>query len=135
MRLKPFSAYALLLPPSVISRLQAIAALLSVASKHQFDLEGSQDLEAKRQRVETLGKSIEREKGERDDAQVDEAAARANVDKYEQLLKENEDSEKAQKGVEKLVALKMRLALLLLLGETAFLNSSAIINTALLSID
>lgn len=69
--------------------------------KHQFDLKGSQDLEAKRQRIETLGKIIEREKGERDDAQADEAAARANVDKYEQLLKENEDSEKAQKGVEK----------------------------------
>lgn len=67
----------------------------------QFDLAGNQDLEAKRKKIDTLGKTIERCKGEKQDADADEAAARANVKKWEDLLKENEASEQAQKDVEK----------------------------------
>lgn len=67
----------------------------------QFDLAGNQDLEAKRRRIDTLGKSIERFKEDKLDAEADEDAAKTNVEKYKTLLKENEASEKAQRDVER----------------------------------
>lgn len=67
----------------------------------QFDLAGNQDLEAKRRRIDTLGKSIERFKEDKLDAEADESAAKTNVEKYKTLLKENEASEKAQRDVER----------------------------------
>lgn len=88
---------------SALGHLKASGNRLSVDRwfNRQFDFAGNQDLEAKSKRVDTLGKTIERCKGEKQDAEDDEAAASANVKKWEDLLKENEASEQAQRNVER----------------------------------
>lgn len=88
---------------SALGHLKASGNRLSVERwfNRQFDLAGNQDLEVKSRRIDTLGKSIERYKTDKQEAEDDEAAARSNVKKYEDLLKENQASEQAQKNVEK----------------------------------
>lgn len=69
--------------------------------KKQFDVAGNQDLEAKSQRIQVLESRIERLKGEKEDAEADERAAKDNVAKYNELLAENAESEQAAKAVER----------------------------------
>lgn len=69
--------------------------------RSQFDTEGNQDLEKKRQRIGLLEKRIVSLQEDMEDAEADEGAARANVAQYEQLLQENSESEKAQRDVKR----------------------------------
>ncbi len=88
---------------SALEHLKAPGNRLSVERwfQRQIDVAGNADLEEKKKRIETLGKSIDRETEEKEIAELDEATAMENVAKAEQLLRENEASEEAQKAVEK----------------------------------
>lgn len=88
---------------SALSHLKAPGNRLSVEKwfQRQIDVAGNADLEEKKRRIETLGKTIDRETDEKEVAELDEATAMENVAKAEQLLRENSESEEAQKAVEK----------------------------------
>lgn len=68
---------------------------------NQFDTAGNQDLEAKKRRIETLESKIQRLTAAMEEASDDEAAAKDNVERYQQLLRENQASEDAQKAVDR----------------------------------
>lgn len=88
---------------SALGHLKSTGPKLSVERwfRKQFDLAGDQDLEAKSRRIETLEKTIARNQEDLENAQADEEAAKENVAKWQQLLRENAESEQAQKDVEK----------------------------------
>ena len=69
--------------------------------KRQFDTDGNQDLEAKKQRIDSLEKRIEKCKDELLDAENDEKAAKQNVAKYQALLAQNSESQKAVNDVKR----------------------------------
>lgn len=71
----------------------------------QLDVAGNADLEAKKKRIDTLGKTIERVGEELELAEDDEELAKQNVAECQRLLRENAESEKAQKDVERASAL------------------------------
>ena len=73
---------------------------------NQLDLAGDENLEKMRKRIDTLTKSVDRCKSDKQEAEDDKAAALDNVKKYEELLKENEESETAQLNVEKALKAK-----------------------------
>lgn len=88
---------------SALEHLKAPGNRVSVERwfSHQIDVDGNADLEEKKRRIDTLAKTIERVTDEMEIAQLDEDTAKENVAKAEQLLRENAESEKAQKDVEK----------------------------------
>lgn len=88
---------------SALGHLKAPGPKMSVERwfSKQFDLAGNQDLEEKAKRIETLEKKIKRHTEEMELAAIDEQAANENVAKYQQLLRENQESEDAQKAVDK----------------------------------
>ena len=92
---------------SALDHLKAPGNRLSVDRwfNRQLDVAGNADLEEKKKRIETLGKTIERESNDLELAEVDEDVAKENVAECQRLLRENEESEKAQKDVEKTQAL------------------------------
>lgn len=67
----------------------------------QFDSAGNQDQEEKQKRIDTLRKMIDRNTREKDEAEDDRDAAKQNVERYQQLLRDNAESEEAQKAVDK----------------------------------
>lgn len=67
----------------------------------QFDSAGNQDQEEKLRRIDTLRKTIDRNTREKEEAEDDRDAAKQNVEKYQQLLRDNAESEEAQKAVDK----------------------------------
>jgi DNA sulfur modification protein DndD len=88
---------------SALQHLKAPGNRLSVERwfNRQIDLAGDQDLQAKSKRIDTLEKKIERLSLDLEDAELDEKTAIENVAKWDQLLRENQASEEAQKDLER----------------------------------
>ena len=69
--------------------------------KRQFDTAGNADLEEKKREIERLEKRAEKLESEKRDAELDEQIAEENVKRWEQLLQENQESEKAANAITK----------------------------------
>lgn len=88
---------------SALGHLKSSGNRLSVERwfSRQIDVAGNADLEAKKRRIDTLIKTIERVSEDKEIAEDDEAVAKGNADEYRKLLQENKDSEQAQAEVER----------------------------------
>lgn len=95
---------------SALTHLKAPGPRLSVERwfNKQFDLAGNQDLQQKSDRVAMLERKIERLKEDVEDASADERSANENVARYEQLLRENRESEEAQRAVDKALRIQQQ---------------------------
>ena len=93
---------------SALDHLKSGGNRLSVEKwfNRQIDVAGNADLEAKKKRIDTLDKTIDRVAEEKELAEDDEAVAKDNVAECQRLLHENEASEQAQKDVEHAKSLK-----------------------------
>lgn len=69
--------------------------------KAKYDHEGDQDYKNSQKRIESLNRKIEKAQNDYEDAKADEDIADEEVEKYQQLLRDNEESEEAQKAVDK----------------------------------
>ena len=111
---------------SALQHLKAPGNRLSVERwfNRQIDLAGDQDLQAKSKRIDTLEKKIERISLDLEDAELDEKTAIENVAKWDQLLRENQASEEAQKDLERTRRNKEAARIAFSSGEsyTAFLS-------------
>lgn len=87
---------------SALDHLKAPGTRMSVERwfNKQFDLTGNQDLEEKSRRIGGLEKKIKDLTEEMKFAEVDEQASMERVEKYQELLRENQESEKAQRNVD-----------------------------------
>ena len=92
---------------SALGHLKAPGNRLSVERwfNRQLDFAGNTALEIKKKRIDTLGKTIDRVSNEQEIAEDDEEVAKQNVAECQRLLRENAESEQAQKDVERAKAL------------------------------
>lgn len=69
--------------------------------KAKYDLEGDRKFNDSQQRLKSLDRKIEKAQNDYEVAKADEEIADEEVEKFEQLLRDNEKSEDAQKAVDK----------------------------------